>query len=59
MSRVFEEIAREAAQKAVRESAIQVAQRMLIMGKYSYEEISAISNLSVDEVKTLDESRTA
>ena len=59
MSRVFEEIAREAAQKAARESAIQVAQRMLIMGKYSYEEISAISNLSVDEVKALDESRTA
>lgn len=59
MSRVFEEIAREAAQKAARESAIQVAQRMLIMGKYSYEEISAISNLSIDEVKALDESRTA
>ena len=55
MSRVFEEIARE----AEREKAIQVARRMLIMGKFSYEEISALLDLSVEEVKALDESRTA
>ena len=59
MSRVFEEIAREAAQKAEREKMIQVARRMLTMGKFSYEEISALLDLSVDEVKALDESRTA
>lgn len=55
MSRVFEEIAREAEQ----EKAIKVARRMLTMGKYSYEEISALLDLSVEEVKALDESRTA
>lgn len=55
MSRVFEEIAR----KAEQEKAIKVARRMLSMGKYSYEEISALLDLSVEEVKALDESRTA
>lgn len=55
MSRVFEEIAR----KAEQEKAIKVARRMLTMGKYSYEEISALLDLSVEEVKALDESRTA
>lgn len=63
MSRIFEEIKREAAQEAARKTAreksIQVARRMLMMGKYSYEEISAISDLTVDEVKALDEGKPA
>lgn len=63
MSRIFEEIKREAAQEAarktVREKSIQVARRMLMMGKYSYEEISAISDLTMDEVKALDEGKPA
>lgn len=63
MSRIFEEIKREAAQEAARktarEKAVQVARRMLMMGKYSYEEISAISDLTMDEVKALDEGRPA
>ena len=63
MSRIFEEIKREAAQEAARKTAreksIQVARRMLMMGKYSYEEISAISDLTMDEVKALDEGRSA
>lgn len=61
MSRIFEEIKREAAQEAARKTAreksIQVARRMLMMGKYSYEEISAISDLTMDEVKALDEGK--
>lgn len=63
MSRIFEEIKREAAQEAARKTAreksIQVARRMLMMGKYSYEEISAISDLTLDEVKALDEGKPA
>ena len=63
MSRIFEEIKREAAQEAARKTAreksIQVARRMLRMGKYSYEEISAISDLTMDEVKALDEGKPA
>ena len=63
MSRIFEEINREAAQEAARKTAreksIQVARRMLMMGKYSYEEISAISDLTMDEVKALDEGKPA
>lgn len=63
MSRIFEEIKREAAQEAARKTAreksIQVARRMLMMGKYSYEEISAISDLTMDEVKALNEGKPA
>lgn len=63
MSRIFEEIKREAAQEAARKTAreksIQVARLMLMMGKYSYEEISAISDLTMDEVKALDEGKPA
>ena len=63
MSRIFEEIKREAAQEAARKTAreksIQVARRMLMMGKYSYEEISAISDLTMNEVKALDEGKPA
>mgnify|MGYP002564713737 FL=1 len=63
MSKIFEEIKREAAQEAARKTAreksIQVARRMLMMGKYSYEEISAISDLTMDEVKALDEGKPA
>lgn len=63
MSRIFEEIKREAAQEAARKTAreksIQVARRMLMMGKYSYDEISAISDLTMDEVKALDEGKPA
>ena len=63
MSRIFEEIKREAALEAARitarEKSIQVARRMLMMGKYSYEEISAISDLTLVEVKALDEGKPA
>ena len=63
MSRIFDEIKRaaalEAARKTAREKSIQVARRMLMMGKYSYEEISAISDLTMDEVKALDEGKPA
>ena len=55
MSSVFEEIAREAAEKAARETA----KSLLALGKLSYEEISIASKLSVEEVKELDGKRTA
>lgn len=71
MSRIFEEIAREAAEKAARETAEKVAREtaekaaretaksLLALGKLSYEEISIASKLSVEEVKELDGKRTA
>lgn len=71
MSRIFEEIAREAAEKAARETAEKVAREtaekaaretaksLLALGKLSYEEISIASKLSIEEVKELDGKRTA
>lgn len=56
MSKVFEEIAREAA----RENSIETARLLLSLGKLSYEEIAkSVRLLTVDEVKSLDGNRTA
>lgn len=55
MSRVFEEIAREAA----RETAIKTATLMLKSKKFSYEEIAEFTQLTVEEIKELDGKRTA
>ena len=75
MSRVFEEIAREAAEKAaretaekvaretaekvVRETAVKTAKLMLESKKLSYEEIAEFTQLTVEEIKELDSKRTA
>lgn len=50
MSRVFEEIAKEAAEKA----ALETTKSLLTLGKLSYEEISLLSKLTVEEIKELD-----
>ncbi|MDO5423170.1 MAG: hypothetical protein Q4F41_05535 [Eubacteriales bacterium] len=42
-----------------KESLREVAERMLKAGKYALDEISAISGLSLDEVKALDKEKTA
>ena len=51
MCRIMEEMRNETA----RETAIKVAKGMLKLGKLSYEEIAEIAELSIDEVKALDE----
>ena len=38
----------------IKEGAIQTAKRMLALGKYTLEEISGISGLSLEEVKKLE-----
>lgn len=53
------EAAREAALKADKARMIKTAHRMLKAGKYSYEDIADALDISVDEVKALDESRSA
>ena len=53
------EAAREAALKADKARMIKTAQRMLKAGKYTYEDIADVLEISVDEVKALDESQSA
>ena len=53
------EAAREAALKADKARMIKTARRMLKAGKYTYEDIADVLEISVDEVKTLTESRPA
>ena len=55
MSRVLEGMRKETA----RETAIKVAKGMLESGKLTYEEIAKITELTIDEVRALDEKVTA
>ena len=41
------------------ETAIQIAKRMLDSGKLTYEEIAEFAGLTLEEVKALDEKKTA
>ena len=45
--------------EASRSKAIQIARRMLDSGKLTYEEIAEFSDLTIEEVKTLDEKQPA
>ena len=51
MCRAMEEMINETAH----EKAVQIARRMLKSGKLSYEEVAEYAELTVDEVKALDE----
>ena len=45
--------------QAARENTLSIARRMLKTGKYTYEDIADVLEISVDEVKALDESQSA
>ena len=53
------EAAREAALKADKARMIKTAQRMLKAGKYTYDDVADVLEISGDEVKALDESQSA
>ena len=60
MCKVMEDMRNEAAREAARLNSIETAHELLTLGKLSYEEIAkAVRLLTVDEVKTLDESKPA
>lgn len=55
MSRIFEEIAQEAAYK----KSVSIAEKLLKGSKMTYEEIAEMVELPVEEVKALDQKRSA
>lgn len=55
MCRAIEIMINETVCETERAKAIKVAKGMLQTGKISYEEIAKIVELTIDEVKTLDE----
>ena len=59
MCKIMEDMKNEAAHKAEREKAIKSARAILALGKLSYEEIADSLELTVDEVKALDEGKPA
>ena len=58
MCRAFEEVREESAREATRNQSIKIAKKMLKTGM-SYEEIADMVELSVDEIKELDEKKPA
>ena len=55
MCKAMEDMRNETARETEHAKAIKVAKGMLQSGKLSYEEIAEIAELSIDEVKALDE----
>ena len=55
MCRAIEEMINETVYETERAKEIKVAKGILQTGKMSYEEIAKIVELTIDEVKTLDE----
>lgn len=45
--------------EAARENSLETARSLLMIGKLTYEEIAQATKLTVDEVKELDEKRSA
>ncbi|MDD6082564.1 MAG: hypothetical protein PUB89_06955 [Oscillospiraceae bacterium] len=59
MCKAMEDMRNEAAYEASKAKAIQIAKRMLDSGKLTYEEIAEFAGLTLEEVKALDEKKTA
>ena len=59
MCKAMEDMRNEAAREADKARMVRIARRMLSSGKYTYEDIADALEISVDEVKTLTESRPA
>ncbi|MGN8774226.1 hypothetical protein [Candidatus Weimeria sp. HCP3S3_B5] len=53
------EAAREAARESARENTLQIANNMLGMKKFTYEDIARATGLTVDEIKELDSKKSA
>ena len=59
MCRAMEEMRKETARETERAKAIKDAKGMLASRKLTYEEIAKIAELTIDEVRALDEKVTA
>ena len=59
MCRALEEMRDETAREAEYKKAVRVAKKMLTSGKMSYEEISEMVELPIEEIKALDTKKSA
>lgn len=59
MCKALEEMRYEAAQEAKHEKAIEVAENLLAIGQMSYEAIAAVVKLPIEEIKALDNKKSA
>lgn len=59
MCKAMEDMRNEAAREADKARMVRIARRMLSMGKYTYDDIADVLEISVDEVKALTEDKPA
>ena len=59
MCKVMEDMRTEVRNETARAKAVAVARNLLAIGKLTYEEIARSVDLTVEEVKALDSSKTA
>ncbi len=59
MCRAMEEMRNEAAREAARKTSLETAKSLLLIGKLTYEEIALVTKLTVNEVKELDNKKSA
>ncbi len=59
MCKMMEDMRNEAAKAADYARRVQTAKNLLVIGKLSYDEIAQCSDLTIDEVKALDEKKSA
>ena len=57
MCKAMEDMRNEAAREADKARMVKIVRRMLNFGQYTYEDITDVLEVSVDEVKTLTENR--
>ena len=59
MCKAMEDMRNEAARESARENTLQIANNMLGMKKFTYEDIARATGLTVDEIKELDSKKSA
>ena len=59
MCKAMEDMRNEAATRARLENARQIALNLIVLGELSFEKIAKVTNLSIEEVKNLAESKSA
>ena len=59
MCKVMEDMRKEAAEMAIEMTKLEHAEKLLKLGKLSFEEIADTVNLTVDEVEELSKNLTA
>ena len=54
MCKIFEDMQKEAAEKAAKKTAMEVAKKLILLEHWSCEKIAQYTNLSLEEIRNLE-----